>query len=79
MAKNGRMAFAEKSNAVNIVFMDILPRLISIAIRKYTSRPDDRLPAVRMLLRNAVRLAVSHLGEKEARLVALEALQEPAR
>lgn len=60
-------------------FMSILPRLISIAVRKYAAQPNDRAPAVRMLLHNAVRLAVSHLGREQARTIALEALQEPAR
>jgi hypothetical protein len=79
MSRNGRKTFAKKRDAVNITFMDILPRLISIAIRKYTARPSDREPAVRMLLRNSVRLAVSHLGHREAASLALAALREPVQ
>lgn len=56
--------------------MSILPRMISIAVRKYTAHPNDREPAVRMLLRNAVRLGVSHLGRAQAASIALETLQE---
>lgn len=58
------------------VCMTILLRMISIAVRKYASNPNDRAPAVRMLLRNAVRLAVSHLGKEQSEAIAFEALQE---
>lgn len=56
--------------------MSILPRMISIAIRKYSAQPNDREPAVRMLLRNAVRLAIAHLGREQAASIALAALRE---
>lgn len=59
--------------------MTILPRLIAIAIKKYTSRPNEREPAVRMLLRNAIRLSVAHLGREQTQALALETLQEPSR
>jgi hypothetical protein len=54
----------------------ILPRLLSIALRKYTAEPESRDSAVRMLLTNAVRLCAFHLGDKEAARVALNALTE---
>ena len=54
----------------------ILPRLLSIALRKYTAEPDNRDSAVKMLLRNAVRLCAHHLGEKETAGIALETLTE---
>lgn len=59
--------------------MTILPRLISIAVRKYSANPENREPAVRMLLLNVVRLAIAHLGREQATSLALKALQEPAR
>ena len=59
--------------------MTILPRLISISVRKYASNPENREPAVKMMLRNVIRLAVVHLGREQAASLALEALQEPAR
>lgn len=54
----------------------IFPRLISIAIRKYASLPEERGPAVRMLLRNAIRLCIAHLGAQETATIALETLKE---
>lgn len=56
--------------------MTILPRMISIAVRKYAANPADREPAVRMLTRNALRLAMEHLGPEQAASLALETLQE---
>lgn len=56
--------------------MTILPRMIAIGLRKYTSQPNDREPAVRLLLRNSIRLAVAHLGDREAASIALDALRE---
>jgi hypothetical protein len=57
----------------------IFPRLISIAIRKYASLPEERGPAVRMLLRNAIRLCIAHLGAQETAAIALETLAEEGR
>lgn len=59
--------------------MSILPRLIAIAFKKYIAQPDDREPAVQMLLRNAIRLAVAHLGRERATVLAMETLQERIR
>jgi hypothetical protein len=57
--------------------MQILPRLIAIAIRKYADQPSDRAAAVRMLLLNAMRLAISHLGREQAASITRDALREP--
>jgi hypothetical protein len=57
--------------------MSILPRLISIAVRKYSANPNDREPAVCMLVINAVRLGIVHLGREKAARLALQALREP--
>ena len=54
----------------------ILPHLISIAMRRYAAEPQGRDAAARMLLLNATRLAVHHLGRKEAAQIALAALYE---
>lgn len=54
----------------------ICVRMASIALRKYTALPQERGAAVRMLLRNAVRMCVAHLGGQEAAKIALEALTE---
>jgi len=56
--------------------MTILPRLVAIALKKYATHPDEPQPAVRMLLRNVMRLAVLHLGAEQAKSLALETLQE---
>lgn len=57
----------------------ILPRMIRMALRKLSEDPGNAAPAVRMLLRNVIRLAVSHLGEAEAGAVALETFRERGR
>jgi hypothetical protein len=54
----------------------IYPRLLSIALRKYTAEPETRGAAVRMLLTNAVRLCMAHLGQTETAKIALQALSE---
>lgn len=54
----------------------IFPRMVSIALRKYTVEPNNREPAVKMLLRNAVRLCVAHLGREQAASLVFETLQE---
>lgn len=45
-------------------------------MKKYAARPDDREPAVRMLLRNVVRLAVAHLGYEQTAAITFATLQE---
>lgn len=59
--------------------MTILPRLVAIAMKKYCALPGERDAAVRMLLRNAVRLAVLHLGKDIAEDLARETFLERAR
>lgn len=51
-------------------------RFASIALRNYTARPEEREPAVRMLLRSALRMCVAHLGSQEAAKIAFETLTE---
>lgn len=72
------VALINPREPVDTLCMSILPRMISIAIRKYTTQPNDREPAVRMLLTNCVRLAIYHLGRETAASIALAALQEPS-
>lgn len=79
VARTSDVAVMHLSEPVDTLVMSILPRMIAISIRKYTSQPNNREPAVRMLLRNAIRLAVSHLGREQAASLALEALQEPVQ
>lgn len=50
-------------------------RLLSIASRKYAGQPDERAAASRLIALNGVRLAVAHLGVREAAKVVLEALR----
>ncbi len=52
-------------------------RLLSIASRKYAAQPDEREAAARVMALNALRLAVHHLGRREAAKLAMEAVQEP--
>jgi hypothetical protein len=59
--------------------MKIVPRLIAIALRKYSERPSECDAAVKMLLRNGVRLAIHHLGRKQAEALVQEALRETLR
>lgn len=54
----------------------ICHRLLSIALRKYTAEPETRPPAVRMILLNAIRLCIAHLGRDETSKLALQALNE---
>lgn len=56
--------------------VSILPRMMKMALRKLSEDPGNDRPAIRMLLRNAIRLGVSHLGKAEAAAITLETLQE---
>ncbi|WP_133254290.1 hypothetical protein [Phenylobacterium deserti] len=69
-----KLTLRKTSEAVNNVRM-IFPRFISIALRKYSAQPESRDAACRMLLMNAVRLCVAHLGRKKAAELVLEALK----
>jgi hypothetical protein len=57
--------------------VNILPRLISISVKKYETRPDERDPAVTMLLRNALLLAVAHFGVEKTQALLRQTLQGP--
>lgn len=57
--------------------MDTLFRLTNIARNKYVQNPNDREPAVRMMLRNTLRLAILHLGRGVVEDIARQTLQEP--
>jgi hypothetical protein len=50
--------------------------LIKTALRNLNDRPEESQSAARLLLRNALRIAVSHLGRKAAAQVVLQALGE---
>lgn len=82
-AKSGRavagmiVAVPAHTKSPTIIGMNIAHRLSVIALRKYDERPGDRAPAVTMLLRNALRLAVAHLGAQRAASIVCETLQEP--
>lgn len=55
----------------------ILHQLLSIAARKYAEEPQSRSAAVRMILLNAVRLGVQHLGPGETRDIIEQATSGP--
>lgn len=46
-------------------------RLLATAVRRYGAEPDSRDAAARVMLLNALRLCVHHLGEREAAKIAL--------
>lgn len=58
--------------------LNVVPRLLAIAMRRYTTSPDDRPTAARMLMLNAARLAIRHAGKKAAAQLFLQALSEDA-
>lgn len=54
-------------------------RLISSAVRKYSSRPDERNASSRLLLTNALRLYIDHASAEDAAKVVLEVLSRPVK
>lgn len=54
--------------------MEILPRLISISMRKFSEQPSERQPAVRMLTLNAVRLSCAILGRDQTKALVAKAM-----
>lgn len=75
----GQPPLSVKPEARDHPIMSITPRLIAIALKKYFGVPDDRDPAVRMLLRNVIRLAIEHLGRAEAQSIAIDTFTEARR
>lgn len=49
-------------------------RLLATALRRYGADPEGRESAVRVMLLNALRLGVHHLGARETAKIALMAL-----
>lgn len=54
----------------------IFPRFIEIGLSKYDVEHDNPRPAVQMIVRNALRLAVAHLGPKDTAALIVETLSE---
>jgi hypothetical protein len=51
-------------------------RLIAIGVRKYSAEPASHPSSARLMLLNAVRLAVRHLGRKAVAEAVLSVLNE---
>lgn len=51
-------------------------RLAAIGFRRFTAEPEARRPAALMLARNALRMLVEVVGQKEAARVVLQVLTE---
>ena len=49
-------------------------RLLSIAVRRYSTEPASRESAAQMLLLNALRLCVYHVGRKDTAKLVLDAI-----
>lgn len=54
-------------------------RFASIAVRRYSRRPEERLSAARLLLTSAVRLYAAETCAGDAALLASEVIAELAR
>lgn len=71
-------AFVARTSEQECGVVMIFPRMIEIGLSKYFTEPEHPHPAVRMMVRNALRLAVAHLGAKDTASLIVETLSERA-
>lgn len=64
------------AHTLAMAYLTVLPRLLSIALRRYTTTPQERSCSARMLMLNAARLAIHHLGAREAAKLFLVAMKD---
>lgn len=69
-------ASANSAHTLAMAYLTVLPRLLSIALRRYTTTPQERGCSARMLMLNAARLAIHHLGAHEAAKLFLVAMKD---
>lgn len=56
--------------------MSILPRMIAVGLRNYEERPEERASAARVMIINAMRLALEYLPLAEVERLINQAKRE---